>query len=144
MLRNAFVIAAAGALVASFAIGAPAAESTIYDQSVIEQGDWNAHNRSMIPSGPASGAVTQVAASCGAPASTARVDRQIELRPGTKYVNVTAGETVMFKVGGKSFTCKFDDTLKHSNFDLAKIAPKDIDVKGIRVYCQPTLYERAG
>jgi Heavy-metal resistance protein CzcE len=76
--------------------------------------------------------------------STAKADRVIEVGAGTRYVNVKSGETVLFKVGGKSFTWTFDETLSHPSFDLAAIAPEGIAVPGVRIYCAPTEYERAG
>lgn len=137
MTRKSRAIVAATALAASSATGVWGAEERYYDGWLAEQ-NWKTYKRLTLSSG-----AVDIAASCSAP-SAAPVDRQIELRPGTRYVNVTAGETVRFKVGTKLFVCKFDDTLRHSNFDFSKIAPRGIDVKGVRVYCQPTLYERAG
>ena len=87
-------------------------------------------------------AAHQHASVSAAPAT--HVDRVIVLRPGTRYVNVTNGETVLFKVGDKSFVRKFESMLTHGSFNLSEIAPSDVDVQGIQVYCQPTLYERAG
>lgn len=69
----------------------------------------------------------------GSAASAQSVDRQIELRPGDKYVNVTRGETVLIKVGGQAFAWKFD-TIGTPTFDLQKIAPKDVNVQGVQVY----------
>jgi hypothetical protein len=72
------------------------------------------------------------------------VDRVIDVRPDTRYVNVKSGETVLFKVGGKSFTWTFDETLDHPSFDLAQIAPEGLIGQSVRIYCAPTEYERAG
>jgi len=69
----------------------------------------------------------------GSSASTQWIDRQIELRPGDKYLNVTRGETVMIKASGKSFAWKFD-TLGTPTFDLKEIAPKDFNIQSVRVY----------
>jgi len=80
----------------------------------------------------------------GYPAPPEKVDRVIEIKRGRQFVNVTNGETILFKVYGKVFAWKFNRTLDHRNFDLSEIAPKDIDVRGIKVYCVPDLYERAG
>ena len=52
------------------------------------------------------------------------VDRVIEVRAGTQYVNVTGGETILFKVGSKSFVRKFYSMLDHGDFDLSEIAPR--------------------
>lgn len=69
----------------------------------------------------------------GSPAAARFVDRQIELRAGDKYVNVTRDEAVLIKADGKTFAWKFD-TLGTSPFLLSEIAPKDINVKGVKVY----------
>jgi hypothetical protein len=69
----------------------------------------------------------------GSSASTQWIDRQIELHPGDKYLNVTRGETVMIKASGKSFAWKFD-TLGTPTFDLKEIAPKDFNIQSVRVY----------
>lgn len=76
--------------------------------------------------------------------ATGSVDRVIDVKPGTRYVNVKSGETVLFKVANKSFVWTFDATLDHPSFDLAQIAPEGISVQGVRIYCAPTEYERAG
>jgi hypothetical protein len=80
----------------------------------------------------------------GSPASGEGADRVIEIKAGRKFINVTNGETILFKVSGKSFAWKFSTTLRHRSFDFSIVAPKDIDVRGIRVFCVPDLYERAG
>ena len=77
-------------------------------------------------------------------ARASSADRVIEVGPDTTTVNVMDGETVRFKVGDRSFTWTFEPTLLHTNFGLSRIAPKDMDVHGVRVYCDPTPYERAG
>jgi Heavy-metal resistance protein CzcE len=96
-----------------------------------------------VAAGPAASQATHQHASASGVAAT-NVDRVIVLRPGTKYVNVTNGETVLFKVGDKSFVRKFESMLIHGSFKLSEIAPSEVNVQGIQVYCQPTLYERAG
>ncbi|MGV8900444.1 MAG: CzcE family metal-binding protein [Burkholderiaceae bacterium] len=60
--------------------------------------------------------------------------RQITLTPSTKWINVTRGESVNFIVGGKSFAWNFYTLRSETSFDLATIAPKDINVQQIRVY----------
>lgn len=60
--------------------------------------------------------------------------RQITLTPGTKWVNVTRGESVNFMAEGKSFAWNFYTLRSDTSFDLATIAPKDINVQQIRVY----------
>jgi hypothetical protein len=66
------------------------------------------------------------------PASTP--DRSVTLTAQTKSVNVDDGQTVRFDANGKSFVWHFDTLSDTPNFDLSAIAPKDIDVKGVRVY----------
>lgn len=101
-----------------------------------------------------SGAVTYPAAAqaaspaahwhaAAAAAPTDIVDRVIEIHAGTRYVNVTGGETILFKVGQKSFARKFFTMLDHGDFDLSDIAPADVNVQGVRVFCGPDLYERS-
>ncbi|MFN7085240.1 MAG: CzcE family metal-binding protein [Burkholderiales bacterium] len=77
----------------------------------------------------------------GSATSPQSSDRGIELRPGDRYVNVTRGETVLITVGGKSFAWKFD-TLGTPVFDLQEIAPKDIDVAGVKVYVGSDPYDQ--
>lgn len=59
--------------------------------------------------------------------------RTIDLRPDTKYVNVTRGETVKFLSQGKAFTWTFD-TIGTRPFELAKVAPNDANVGNVVVY----------
>lgn len=79
----------------------------------------------------------------GSAASAAWVVREIDLRPGAKYLNVTQGESVLIKAGGKAFAWKFD-TLGTPVFDLSEIAPKDFNVQGVRVYVARNPYEFGG
>ncbi len=60
--------------------------------------------------------------------------RKIVITPGTKWVNVTNGETVTFVVDGRSFTYSFH-TYQYTNLlPMAAIAPADLNIGGIRVY----------
>ena len=63
-------------------------------------------------------------------------DRTIALGATTKWVNVTDGETVRFSKDGRAFSWHFS-TLSNTSFDLAAIAPANIEVKGVRVYVAP-------
>jgi len=83
-------------------------------------------------------------AAYGQPASPEQADRVITIRPGRRFVNVTNGETVLFKVNGRAFAWRFTPTISHRTFRLEEIAPGDIDVRGVQVFCGPDLYERAG
>jgi hypothetical protein len=80
----------------------------------------------------------------GYAASPESADRVIEIRPGRRFVNVTAGETVRFSVNGKSFAWTFGRSFVHRSFALREIAPPDLEVPSVEVYCVPDLYERSG
>ncbi len=124
---------------------AAASESTVVRGPMHDTWDINAPNGV-----PFARVETPTAASHGDPAvhghagTATRVDRVIEVGPGTRYVNVKSGEAVMFKVGNKSFIWTFDATVDHPTFDLSKIAPEGLVAQGVRIYCAPTEYERAG
>ncbi len=62
--------------------------------------------------------------------------RTIELTPSTRYLNIEQGQTVKFVTQGKAFAWNFD-TFGTPVFDLAKIAPKDINVGNVKVYISP-------
>ena len=79
----------------------------------------------------------------GNPAQDASAQRSIELRPGTRYVNVEAGETVRFVSPGKSFSWHFD-TLGTPVFSLGEIAPKDANVGNVTVYVDSNPLYRGG
>ncbi|MFT5643041.1 MAG: hypothetical protein ACI83P_000577 [Janthinobacterium sp.] len=73
-----------------------------------------------------------------APVSAAT--RTIVITSSTKYVNVTAGETINFIVGDKSFAWTFDGT-SHSAFNLERVSPANLINNKIVVYIAPnTLY----
>jgi hypothetical protein len=69
----------------------------------------------------------------GVAVSTNFADRQVGVTPATKWVNVTNGETVRFAASGKNFSWHFD-TFDQTSFDLSAIAPKDVNIKGVRIY----------
>lgn len=79
----------------------------------------------------------------GNPAQDATAQRSIELRPGTRYVNVEAGETVRFVAQGKSFSWHFD-TLGTPVFSLAEIAPQGANVGNVTVYVDSNPLYRGG
>ncbi|QRX84174.1 CzcE family metal-binding protein [Glaciimonas sp. PAMC28666] len=54
----------------------------------------------------------------GDPVADSAATRVIVIKPDTKYVNVTGGETVKFVVGDKSFAWNFDGSSDISSFDL--------------------------
>lgn len=76
----------------------------------------------------------------GSAASATKVDREVETRLGARHLNVRRGETVLIKVGGKAFAWKFD-TVGTPVFDLAEIAPKDLNIQGVRVYVARSPYD---
>lgn len=63
--------------------------------------------------------------------------KRIVLTPQTKAVNVNDGETVEFIIGDKSFSWHFQTFRNENNFELAKIAPPELGVNGVRVYISP-------
>ena len=68
--------------------------------------------------------------------------RQITLTPDTKWINVKHGESVNFMAGGKSFAWNFYTLRSETSFDLATIAPKDINLQQIRVYVARNVGDR--
>lgn len=74
----------------------------------------------------------------GTPVHDERAGRTIVIGAGTKWVNVTGGETIRFVVGGKSFSWLFDTYNASPVFDLDKIAPAGmLDGRSIKVYASP-------
>lgn len=63
-------------------------------------------------------------------------DRNVTVTASTRFVNVTDGQTIRFNAGGKTFEWHFDTLSGSPNFDLSAIAPKDVDVSGVRVYVE--------
>ncbi len=78
-----------------------------------------------------------VSAVYGEAVPAATPDRSVTLTAHTRAVNVTDGQTVQFNANGKMFTWHFDTLADAPNFDLSAIAPKDVDVSGVRVYVDP-------
>jgi len=76
---------------------------------------------------------TTTNADYGMAAANGAADKTIELAPNTKWVNVVNGETVRFNAGARTFSWHFS-TFSDKPFDLSDIAPRDVDVKGVRVY----------
>lgn len=76
----------------------------------------------------AAAAADQPASFLGNPApAQAAVDQVIVVKDGTRFVNVTGGQTVRFVVGDKSFTWTFENGTAHVvPFDLEKIAPQGV------------------
>ncbi|HCY63197.1 MAG TPA: hypothetical protein DHV59_10280 [Oxalobacteraceae bacterium] len=76
----------------------------------------------------------------GTTAPEAAAQRTITITPTTKYVNVERWEVVRFLVDGKSFTWNFY-TLGTPIFEMAAIAPKDINVGKVVVYVQKPYFD---
>jgi hypothetical protein len=59
----------------------------------------------------------------GEPGSPSAATRTIVVEPGTRWVNVTGGDIVKFKAGGKTFVWNFDVADGVASFELNRIAP---------------------
>lgn len=70
----------------------------------------------------------------GDPAPATVAARTIVIRPNTKSVNVVGGETVRFKVDGKSFAWSFNVPETVTSFDLNRVAPADMLDHKVKVY----------
>lgn len=73
----------------------------------------------------------------GSAVQAAVATRTVAIETATKSVNVDQGDVVTFQVGSKSFTWQFDTLRPSGSFDLADIAPEDVDTHGVRVYVAP-------
>lgn len=62
-------------------------------------------------------------------------DKTIVIKDTTKYVNVFANETVLFKVGTNQFAIKFDGV--KGKYNLAKLAPDGVLAHSVNVYVTP-------
>lgn len=74
------------------------------------------------------------AADYGVPAAATAADRSITIDHATRHINVTRGETVTIIRDGQRFTWQVDTYSNRSVFALAEIAPKSMQVDGIKVY----------
>ena len=73
----------------------------------------------------------------GVPSIDAPGQRTITIDTGTRWVNVTSGETVRFIVGARSFTWNFQTGVTINKFDLTRIAPAGLLTQAITVYVAP-------
>lgn len=73
----------------------------------------------------------------GDPAPDAAATQSIEIRPDTKWVNVTGGDIVKFVVGGQSFAWAFNVGTGVSHFDLSRVAPPGVLGRPVFVYLAP-------
>jgi|GEM_PF-330803 len=78
--------------------------------------------------------MAETPAQYGRHALSANAEREIVIDAGTKWVNVSNGETVRFTKDGKSFTWRFEVLGNESSFHLSQIAPADFKVDGLRVF----------
>jgi hypothetical protein len=69
--------------------------------------------------------------------SAKSLDRSIAIDSSTRWVNVTGGETIQFRVGGESFLWHFDTYNYSPVFDLREIAPGGSIDRPIKVYVSP-------
>lgn len=102
--------------------------------SVSAQADQSDNWAAKVPLSAASSPMKNTVAPYGNAISTTAATRQITLTPGTKWINVKHGESVNFVAQGKSFAWNFYTLRSDTNFDLAAIAPKDLNMQQIRVY----------
>jgi hypothetical protein len=83
---------------------------------------------------PAVPAPVTPASDYGSVVRDAAAVRKIVVKPSTKWVNVTNGETVTFVVEGKSFTYSFQTHPYNNVLPMAAIAPANLNVGSIRVF----------
>jgi hypothetical protein len=73
----------------------------------------------------------------GAPAPPVAAERTIVIRPDTRWVNVTGGETIRFVVGDKSFAWAFNVAATVHAFELNRIAPPGMLDHRVTAYVAP-------
>lgn len=73
----------------------------------------------------------------GDPIPHEEAEISIEIRPETKWVNVTGGETVRFVVGEKAFGWAFSVPWGARPFDLQRIAPPGMLDRPVTAYVAP-------
>ena len=64
--------------------------------------------------------------------------RTITITPDTKYVNVTWGDVVDFKVNGQDFAYRFDGAETVISFDLERVAPAGMLAHPVMAYVDIT------
>jgi len=87
-------------------------------------------------------AVNHAADINGMVAAATAAQRDIKLDAHTKYVNVQRGEVVRFVTPQGSFAWSFDTLRPSTSFDLASIAPANIDTHGVKVYVAKSADDR--
>lgn len=73
----------------------------------------------------------------GDPAPLSAATETIVIRPDTKYVNVTGGDTVRFVTGDKSFAWTFNVARTINSFDLSRVAPPGMLDHRVEAYVAP-------
>lgn len=73
----------------------------------------------------------------GDPAPITAAAKAIVIRPDTKWVNVTGGDTVRFDVGGKSFAWTFNVARGIHSFELNRVAPPGMLEHTVVAYVAP-------
>ena len=73
----------------------------------------------------------------GDPAPLNAATETITIRPETRWVNVTGGDTIQFVVGEKSFAWTFNVARNVSTFDLRRVAPPGMLGHRVDAYIAP-------
>lgn len=73
----------------------------------------------------------------GDPAPVAIATETIVIRPDTKWVNVTGGDTIRFVVGDKDFAWAFNVAGSVMSFDLNRVAPPGVLDHRVVAYIAP-------
>lgn len=73
----------------------------------------------------------------GDPAPVEGATVTIEIKPDTRWVNVTGGDTVKFVAGDKAFAWAFNVGTSISSFELGRVAPPGILTHSVRAYVAP-------
>lgn len=63
--------------------------------------------------------------------------KTIVIRPDSKWVNVTGGDTVKFVVGDKAFAWAFNVASSVRSFDLRRVAPSGMLDHQVQAYVAP-------
>ncbi|MBZ2209765.1 CzcE family metal-binding protein [Massilia soli] len=87
-----------------------------------------------IAFGASAAGPTGAAGDFGAPVANSAAARAFTVKPATKYVNVTDGETVRFAVDGKEFSWHFSAWPGAQQIALDKLAPTGTVAGGVTVH----------
>jgi hypothetical protein len=80
----------------------------------------------------------------GQPAPPSAATYTIPITPGTRWVNVTGGDTVRFVVGDKAFAWNFTVSPIVSSFELNRVAPPGLLDHKVRAYVAPNPFYYEG